>query len=74
MKYLLVFLLSFSAFATITDDERSQLRQRAMTYCSCRGGTFSIAFFVDVKAAQATCRNGEYRNFNLKEEYKVCKK
>ena len=72
MKYILLFLLSFSAFGALTDAERDNLRQKALTYCSCRTGTWSILFYTDLKTARAVCRNNETRVFTLEEEYNKC--
>ena len=72
MKYILLFLLSFNCFAALTEAERDNLRQKALTYCSCRKGTWSILFYTDLKSARAVCRNDETRVFTLEETYDKC--
>ena len=70
---LILFLLSFPAFAKLSDQEKSHLRQMSMTYCSCRGGTYGIFFDTEKPLSKVFCRNGESRVFRTKDTYRSCK-
>jgi transposase len=74
MRMIVTFLLFSSiAFASLTEDERSHLRQMSMTFCSCRGGTHTIFFDKEQPLAKVFCRNEESRVFRVEEKYEACK-
>lgn len=74
MKLLISLLfLSTIANAALTEDERSHLRQMSMTFCSCREGTYGIAFDKEQPLAKVFCRNNESRVFRVEEVYESCK-
>lgn len=73
MKKLIVFLLLFSSVSfAMTEETRTHLRQMSMTFCSCRGGTYGIAFDTDKPLAKVFCRNNESRVFKVEESYEKC--
>jgi hypothetical protein len=74
MKLLLIlsFLIS-PVFAKLSESEKSHLRQMSMTFCSCRGGTYFIAFDTEKPLAKVFCKNNESRVFYTKDQYGVCK-
>lgn len=74
MKYILLFLLSFSAFGALTEEERATLRKMSMTFCSCRNNTHTIYFDTEKKLAKAFCWNNESKVFLITDTYDKCEK